>query len=137
MIVKVYILHKLFITSVQEVEQLRQEKLEIDQKLRTMHPGNTIGSTMSYQNRRNDRYIQIMHIYSFVNSANMKAPPYKCESINSKFSFYLSFGLWYLKCFTTYAYYIFKITLLFSILNSLSVLFIGRMHATLLKEVNL
>ncbi|KAL7646752.1 UNVERIFIED_CONTAM: hypothetical protein RMT77_002007 [Armadillidium vulgare] len=39
-----------------EVEQLRQEKLEIDQKLRSIHStGNNIGGNMNYQNKRNDR----------------------------------------------------------------------------------
>lgn len=39
----------------QEVEQLRQEKLEIDQQLRSIH-GNTLGSMQSLSmSRRNDR----------------------------------------------------------------------------------
>lgn len=38
-----------------EVEQLRQEKLEIDQKLRNMHTTNSLGSNQGYPARRNDR----------------------------------------------------------------------------------
>lgn len=44
-----------FIYILQEVEQLRQEKLEIDQKLRNMHTTNSIGSNQGYPVRRNDR----------------------------------------------------------------------------------
>ena len=43
------------LNSVQEVEQLRQEKLEIDQKLRNMHTTNSVGSNQGYPPRRNDR----------------------------------------------------------------------------------
>ncbi|XP_076058106.1 synaptic functional regulator FMR1 isoform X2 [Oratosquilla oratoria] len=38
-----------------EVEQLRQEKQEIDQQLRNMHTTNSVGSMQNYQMRRNDR----------------------------------------------------------------------------------
>ena len=44
-----------FFFTFQEVEQLRQEKLEIDQQLRSIH-GSTMGSMQSLQmSRRNDR----------------------------------------------------------------------------------
>ncbi|XP_045135457.1 synaptic functional regulator FMR1-like isoform X3 [Portunus trituberculatus] len=49
------ILLEYHLAHLKEVEQLRQEKLEIDQKLRNMHTTNSVGSNQGYPPRRNDR----------------------------------------------------------------------------------
>ncbi|XP_042209211.1 fragile X mental retardation syndrome-related protein 1-like [Homarus americanus] len=49
------ILLEYHLAHLKEVEQLRQEKLEIDQKLRNMHTTNSLGNSQGYPTRRNDR----------------------------------------------------------------------------------
>nr|XP_045609517.1 fragile X mental retardation syndrome-related protein 1-like isoform X3 [Procambarus clarkii] len=49
------ILLEYHLAHLKEVEQLRQEKLEIDQKLRNMHTTNSLGNSQGYPMRRNDR----------------------------------------------------------------------------------
>jgi len=47
----------------QEVEALRQEKLEIDQQIRSIH-GSTLGSMQNFPiQRRNDRWVSIVLLY--------------------------------------------------------------------------
>jgi len=49
----------------QEVEALRQEKLEIDQQIRSIH-GSTLGSMQNFPiQRRNDRWVSIVLLYIF------------------------------------------------------------------------
>jgi hypothetical protein len=51
--------------SLQEVEALRQEKLEIDQQLRSIH-GSTMGSMQNFPiQRRNDRSVNQLFCYTF------------------------------------------------------------------------
>ncbi|KAK4298980.1 hypothetical protein Pmani_028714 [Petrolisthes manimaculis] len=49
------ILLEYHLAHLKEVEQLRQEKLEIDQKLRNMHSSNSLGNNQGYPMRRSDR----------------------------------------------------------------------------------